>query len=935
MQFCCEEISFIVQQNRCNFNITKDRQQATLLFLTHDELKAASLPENIEFKVFGIFRWTDTVNTESLPPGFQSSSSCQIELIRSEINGAMIGVCRSTSKVDVPSIPGLQWWLDYYPNGNSGMQAKTVMIFLRVSMAPVNVELTYSIDNAEKTVFSGRKTEKVTRHDALRDIVQLKHHNPKFKDELNNGALTFVCVSSFTVPTEKVVPRLPSVAFKPITDSISALNSQEPSCSTSIGQPKTDEPLETTVPPNPPSRLSAQIVLTEVDLSDELNNGALTFVCVSSFTVPTEKVVPRLPSVASKPITDLISALNSQEPSCSTSIGQPKTDEPLETTVPPNPPSRLSAQIVLTEVDLSSMMGRCISTSKSDVPNIPGLQWWLDCYPNGDSGLQAKTVMIFLRVSAAPVTVEVKYLVKNTDIENTKTLTFTRLETKFCVVQLRNDSPIFKSGFVDGVITFMFFPSFSHVHQSPSNSAPVFIPKTVTDSCTLPLYATEFFAANIGKLKSTPKRSFPDVPGLQWWLECYPAGNTPKDPIRRMVAFLRASVTPITMTVTYHVPGTSIYRQLTDTIRSESSQGFSHSVIHDKIFAEDVFKAGFINLKCDVTITVPETLIRQQIVSSFVAELMSPVPTTLPASKVSDIASQPTISTTVPTPSLSAVKTPSVKPKITVTDSTFIVLNDKIDLHPRNALKPITTPKRRINEIKNLEWWLEIFPAGNSIKQTKTFIAFVCVSKAPVLIDAVYSFAGTDIKRQIQFKFTSAGARGANVTTSHATLFAANAFTNGYATFKCAVTFNPPQDQQSLVTTTVKPELPNASTVPLKEKRPVMTTVPSSSKVSVELEGAQDRTPPESSNDQPRVLNMSKFCTNSNNLANPNHTSRDSTESDSYESTGDDEEDLESGMTDEELLLHRLKIQEDETNKVLELLKRGSPVLIADGADFL
>uniref|UniRef100_A0A7E4VA32 Prefoldin subunit 4 n=1 Tax=Panagrellus redivivus TaxID=6233 RepID=A0A7E4VA32_PANRE len=62
-----------------------------------------------------------------------------------------------------------------------------------------------------------------------------------------------------------------------------------------------------------------------------------------------------------------------------------------------------------------------------------------------------------------------------------------------------------------------------------------------------------------------------------------------------------------------------------------------------------------------------------------------------------------------------------------------------------------------------------------------------------------------------------------------------------------------------------------------------------------------------------------------------------STESDCVElrSLDDENESDTCDMTDEELLNYRLKLQEDETNKVLELLKKGEPVLIEDGADFL
>uniref|UniRef100_A0A7E4VA79 Ribonucleases P/MRP protein subunit POP1 n=1 Tax=Panagrellus redivivus TaxID=6233 RepID=A0A7E4VA79_PANRE len=749
------------------FDVNKESDHNIVLLLGHEE-RALKSDKTIDIEVHGTFYFPN-VNSQAVLPTLSGG----FVLTEADVRDAAMGYCRSTSKVDVPSIPGLQWWLDYYPNGNSGKQAKTLMIFLRVSMAPVNVKLKYAIKNATRTVISGTKSFALKSVNALRDIVQLKHDNSNFKDGIVDGALTFVCFPTFTVPTEKVIPRPPSVK-KTITGVMNSMSLQQASQSTSV-----------------------------------------------------ESVVtPKLKSV----------------------------------------------------------------------------------------------------------------------------------------------------------------------------------PNSVIDSCTIDLNEADFLPSNRGKPKATPKRNIPEVPGLQWWIECYPAGNSTRDPMKRMVIFLRASA-PIKMTATYYVPGTAIRRQLTDTIRSKAAQGFDYLIPHGKLLTRDAFKTGPIKLCCDVIIHMPQK---------------SP-----PASVVAKPIK-------VRSPKVPAVTASVGKPPSIVTDSTFIVLNESVDLDPKHASKSISTLKRRVKGIPNLEWWLEIFPAGNSVKQAKTFIAFVRVSTVPVSVKAVYTFARTDITRQIQCSFISTGSRGANFTVSHATLTAANAFTNGNATFKCTVTFNPPEDQSnqmpSMPSSVSKPALqkaakptpvgteklaPQVAVIPPLPKQPIeqlsrsthtlkfyakrehftnpnyiitsskqkiqddvewfITSTPGgkdidgngcltvylnastnvSGNVKYEVEGTHLRG---SMNFRDSALIQIKQILHTDLDAYPlvkqfdikivatlGSSSRSTTpttssgfaEMDSSEWESDDDEEWQNCMTDNELLMYRLKMQDHETNKVLELLKRGSPVLIADGADFL
>uniref|UniRef100_A0A7E4V8Z6 SHR-BD domain-containing protein n=1 Tax=Panagrellus redivivus TaxID=6233 RepID=A0A7E4V8Z6_PANRE len=734
------------------FDIKKDNDHSVILLLKHDA-RLLNSSKNIEIEVHGTFDFGKVNSQVALP-----TSSGQFVLTEAEVNAAKIGDCLSTPKYDVPSIPGLQWWLDYYPCGNDDTESKTLMVAMRVSMVPMNVTLKFSIKNATKTVFSGSKMFLFTNVAELRYIVQMKHENSNFKDCFVNRAITFACLPTFTVPTGEVV--------------------------------------------SPP---------------------------------------PVLSSFDAQSVAGSTSSLVSQQTSRSSSI------------------------------------------------------------------------------------------------------------------------------------------------QSVAEPRQKSIPVKVADSCTVYMTKADLHASNTNKVKTTSKRSFSDVPGLQWWLEYYPAGNSVNDR-KRVIILIRASCAPITITATYYIPGTVTRRDLTSTLPLVSSRGCNYVIPHEKLAFDSTQCSQFC---CDVTITVPEKLIQQLKLTSIVPK---PVPSSaLPA------------------------KPSTVNSPTTVTDSTYIVFDEKVDLHRSKAGKSRITQKRRINQIPNLEWWIEVFPAGNSPMDLVVCRAFIHVSVVPVDITAIYSYAGTEIKRQIPFKFVSTAARGANFSVSHQTLIAAKAFANGKATLHCTVIFNLPQVQfplpKAAKTTAVTQENPTPIAVisPLSSQpieQPSRTThtlkfyakrehftnpnyiiTSSKRKIQDDIEWFITSTPGGKDIDGNGCLTVYlNASTNvsgnvkyevegthlrgsmafrestliqikqilhtdldayplikqfdikivatlgSSSRSTTPTTSSGSAELDSSEGESDDEED---GMTDGELLLHRLKIQEDETNKVLELLKRGSPVLIADGADFL
>uniref|UniRef100_A0A7E4UZR1 MATH domain-containing protein n=1 Tax=Panagrellus redivivus TaxID=6233 RepID=A0A7E4UZR1_PANRE len=627
--------------------------------------------------------------------------------------------------------------------------------------------------------------------------------------------------------------------------------------------------------------------------------------------------------------------------------------------------------------------------TKSSINSLQnGGNWFIQCYPAGNTENQKNALVLILQFHGVPTSIATRVVVNGNDFFHSQNSITNDKRHPFVHV-LEHDA--LKALNLPSNIEIKVHGTFSWDNM---NASPGILPTPPKISPSLSghiiLTETDIKDKKMGDCLSSCKYDVQNVPGFQWWLECYPNGNSGKQSKTCMI-FFRVSKAPITVLLKYYIENATKTVLKGTKLLSFTNVDALRDVLqinHDNPSFKDGFVNGFMSFVCIPTFGVG-------------ADELVPLPPVIPPFAAPSAASL--TNSDFEHQSQSASTESDIKPQASNTDSTSFVFNLKNLLNSTNGTKPITTEKRRIANITNLEWWLEIYLAGNTTASHKSFIAFVRVSTAPVSSSATFSFAETNITKTINFQFARASARGANFTVSHSALTTAIPFTNEHATLNCTVQFSP-ATKSGLV------ENPKAKQVaePAQLAKPSIKQMPSTThilkfyvsrkhftdpryiirtsrrKIYNKVEWFITCTPGDHNNDKNKCVSIYLNATSKvsgtakyevegtrfqgnmriNDTASvlikqichteleaylhikqfdvkivatlhpttlPNGTS-EPTDSDSSDS---DCEELSAthGMTDKELLAYRLKLQTEETNKVLAILKKREAVMI--DSDFL